>query len=214
MFTMPTSRAGGEGQGEKRAMNRCSRCVIPDSRREGQRLYKQERATRLRCKPLPALTHARLLYVIHYDPESGAFTRIGRSGKRTDLIGAEAGGPTSDGYLRIAVDDRRYRAHRLAWFYMTGQWPKPEVDHKNTLRIDNRWQNLRLATSTINKENRRKANSNSAIGLLGVSKRNDKFAARITVNRKERHLGVFDTPEQAHATYVAAKRELHEGGTL
>ena len=182
--------------------------MITKNRRQQQLDYKRKRAARLKRTPPRELTHERLLQVIHYDQNTGTFTRIGQSGKRTDLIGERAGGPTSDGYLRVAVDDRRYRAHRLAWFYMTGRWPNPEVDHRNHMRTDNRWENLREATSAINKQNRLTANCNNKTGMLGVSHAPaGKFRARID----HIHLGVFDTPEDAHRAYLEAKRERHEG---
>jgi len=157
------------------------------------------------------LTQERLKMLLRYDLENGTFTRIGQTGTRCDLIGATAGGPTSDGYWRIAVDGVRYRAHRLAWFYVTGRWPDPEVDHRNGMGTDNRWANLREATSAINKQNRRAANKNNKIGMIGVSRAPaGKFRARINA----KHIGVFDTPEAAHDAYLKAKRQEHEGCTI
>lgn len=180
-------------------------------RREKQRIYKLERAKKIRQQPV-ALTHARLMEVLHYDPETGFFSRIGLCGTRIDLVGKIAGGPTSDGYMRVAVDDRRYRAHRLAWFYMNGEWPLMEIDHRDTNPKNNRWDNLREVNSSINKQNRRKSNKNSMVPFLGVSNAPccDRFIARIDGD----HIGVFDTPEDAHAAYVKVKRERHEGCTI
>jgi hypothetical protein len=176
--------------------------------RKRHSVYKKNRSARLKQHIAP-LTLERLKAVLHYDPGTGIFTRIAHVGTRCDLVGKEAGGKRKD-TVRIAVDDRRYRAHRLAWFYMTGRWPDPEVDHKNRNPLDNRWENLREATSAINKHNRG-AESRNKVGLLGVSPAPaGKFKARID----GRHLGVFDTPEEAHSAYLKEKRERHEGCLL
>lgn len=157
------------------------------------------------------ISHKRLKEVLHYDPQTGLFKRIGLSGDRVDLVGKRAGGPTSDGYQRIAVDNFRRRAHTWAWLYMTGEYPKDEIDHRNGNRSDNSWTNLRASTSKMNKQNRRSANKGNKTGFLGVSLAPaNKFKARID----HAHLGVFDTPEEAHAAYLKAKRKLHKGCTI
>jgi hypothetical protein len=159
------------------------------------------------------LTQERLKELLYYDPETGIFTRIGMSTKsqRTDLIGVIAGGPTSDGYKRIAIEGGRYRSHRLAWLYMTSEWPKDEIDHKNRIRTDNRWANIRAATSTLNKQNIGCVNKRSECGLTGVTKLGDRFRAKIGVNGGTVHIGVYDTSEEAHQAYLETKRVLHEG---
>jgi hypothetical protein len=154
----------------------------------------------------PPLTLERLKALLSYDQATGVFTRIAVPGNRVDLLGKAAGGERKD-CVRIAVDNVRYRAHRLAWFYMTGRWPDPEVDHRNRKPTDNRWNNLREATSAINKQNRG-AKSKNKTGLLGVSLAPaGKFKARIN----DVHLGVYDTPEQAHQAYLKVKRQRHAG---
>lgn len=178
-----------------------------ESIRKSQQRYKRKLAQRLKENPPPPLELDRLLAVIHYDPNTGIFTRIGLSGDRKDLIGKKAGGPSGDGYIRIAVDSRRYRAHRLAWFYMTGSWPAREIDHRNRIRSDNRWVNLREASSAINKHNR-SPKSNNLVGLLGVS---HSLAGRFKARIGGTHIGVFDTPELAHAAYLKEKRKQHRG---
>lgn len=156
---------------------------------------------------LTVLTHDRLCELIKYDPETGVFTRlVGRGGQKA-RAGDVCGDRDGKGYLRMRVDCVRYSAHRLAWFYMTGEWPKGEVDHKNMVRTDSRWANLRLATSGQNKRNTR-ARSRNKIGLKGVSWHvcSRKWRSRIYLDGKERNLGLYDTPEEAHKAYAAAAR--------
>src|SRR5690606_34614864 len=98
------------------------------------------------------LTQQRLKELLYYDPETGIFTRlVGRSGPRA-RAGDVAGSDNGKGYIRIYVDGRPYKAHRLAWFYMHGEWPE-EIDHRNGERADNRLSNLRPVTRQQNNLN-------------------------------------------------------------
>lgn len=159
------------------------------------------------------LTQARLKELLHYDPETGAFTwRVRRGGPATP--GSRAGSVTYKGYLYIGIDNERHMAHRLAWLYMTGAWPGDQIDHRDTNKMNNRFANLRLATNSFNGQNRTRAHTGSATGVLGVGVRRGRFIARIRVCGKTVHIGCFSTAEAAHAAYVQAKRELHPGNTL
>lgn len=151
------------------------------------------------------LTTARLKESLSYDPETGSFTWLIQKARRTK-IGSVAG-TIWDGYIRIEIDNRSYRAHRLAWLYMTGVWPDEEIDHKNTNRSDNRWSNLRAATHSQNQGNARRRRDNST-GFKSVQKIRGKF--RAVISRGPRiHLGYFDTAEKAHAAYCAAAVKLY-----
>ncbi len=160
------------------------------------------------------LTAERLWQLLDYDDQTGLFCwRIDRS--RTAKVG-EMAGNVVDGYIKIMVDGKTYTAGRLAVLYMTGAFPSAEVDHIDTDRANNRWRNLRDVPHVTNTENRQRANASNKTGLLGVSQhhRSGRFRSRIMVDGKIRQLGWYDTPEEAHAVYVAAKRELHAGNRL
>lgn len=109
-----------------------------------------------------------------------------------------------------------YKAHRLAWLYQTGNWPELLVDHINGNGLDNQWCNLRAATYSDNMENQRAAHIGSSTGKLGTHYCNTRhlYIARIRVKGKHKHLGSFKTSDEAHAAYVAAKREYHAFNTL
>jgi len=162
------------------------------------------------------LTAARLREVLGYDPETGVFTwRVFRSGRA--VVGQQAArAPRCNGYSTIFVDGYLYPAHRLAWLYVTGEWPVGLIDHKDGMKANNAFGNLRDVTHGVNLQNQRKARVDNTLGLLGVTHhpKNNKFQARITLDKKTQSLGYFKTPEEAHAAYLAAKRRLHEGCTI
>lgn len=161
------------------------------------------------------LTAARLRELLHYDPETGVFTRRVATGGRWPI--GSVTGSLSEGYWLIRVNGARYRANRLAWLYMTGRWPKAEVDHKNGAKSDNAFGNLRDVTGAINTQNLRRARrDNQSCSILGVTwdARRQKWLAQIRVGASKRFLGRFTTTAEASAAYVAAKRVHHAGCTL
>jgi hypothetical protein len=104
-----------------------------------------------------------------------------------------------------------YKAHRLAWFYCTGEWPN-QIDHINGIRTDNRICNLRSVTSKLNANNQRPPHRTNSLGVLGVVKRpSGRFAAEIRVSGKKLYIGTYDTITEASNAYKAKKLELHEG---
>lgn len=162
------------------------------------------------------LTHARLLAALHYDPETGLFTWKVRASSRA-AVGQVAGTLHRYGYIQIKLDGVLYRASRLAWFYVKGEWPKGIVDHRDRVRSNNRWSNLRDVTHGVNNENiGLDSHRNESVGLLGVTlhKASGLFQGQIKVKGRHRSLGYFHDPAKAHEAYIAAKRQLHEGCLL
>ncbi|MDN7411671.1 HNH endonuclease [Burkholderia vietnamiensis] len=154
------------------------------------------------------LTQERLKKILSYDPRTGVFNyRIARSNVKA---GDVAGSPNEDGYILISIDEKKYRAHRLAWLYMTGAWPERDIDHRNLIPGDNHWENLREATDQQNLQNQSIPRHNTS-GLKGASWRADKQKWRscICSNGQWQHLGYFDTKEEAHIAYCAAALELN-----
>lgn len=161
------------------------------------------------------LSAERLRFVLSYEPSTGIFRWKERTSKFSSVvIGQIAGGAEPDGRRAIRIDGHMHWAHRLAWLYTTGEMPSCEIDHINGNPGDNRITNLRLADRQTNCQNHRKAFRQNQTGLLGVTPKGSRFQAGITVNGRRRYLGSFATPEEAHAAYVAAKRQLHKGCTL
>jgi len=150
------------------------------------------------------LTAERLRELFAYDPATGQFTRLVKGGKR------KVGSVHSAGYVQMRVNREDHLAHRLAWLYMTGEWPADEIDHKNRVRSDNRWLNLRCADRSANSQNTAIRTDNAA-GIRGVywCEQRQKWCADIQAAGRRHRLGRFDTQEAAAAAYAAAAERLH-----
>lgn len=125
--------------------------------------------------------------------------------------GQAAGTKSAYGYVQITVLGELHLAHRLVWLWHTGTWPNRTIDHINGERMDNRIENLRLATMGEQAQNRG-VSRKSKTGALGVwfDERRGKFAAEITVSGKRRLIGRFNTLVEAKAAYAEAKRTFHQ----
>ena len=125
-------------------------------------------------------------------------------------IGDVAGTINKLGYRRIEINSKAYGAHRLIWIMHNGDIETGlQIDHINQIKTDNRIENLRLATHSQNQSNRPKQKDNKS-GFKGVSwkRQHKKWVAQINHNNKKIHIGYFDTPELAHAAYIAATIKL------
>ncbi len=149
------------------------------------------------------ITYERLREVLDYSPRTGVFRWKKKTCKK--VVVGQAAGCNSKGYCVIRVDDILYAAHRLAWLYVTRKWPKNQIDHANCNPMDNRYCNLREATSTQNHYNSRLFKNNTS-GFKGVSwhKGNGNWRASIFVNGRNIHLGSFDDADEAAEAYAAA----------
>jgi hypothetical protein len=128
-----------------------------------------------------------------------------------------AGYKNKNGYIVIGIKGKIFQAHRLAWLFVFGVFPDKEIDHINGIKTDNRISNLRNVSKIVNLQNIKKAfKHNLSSGLLGVSlvKKSGKYKSRININGKTKHLGCFDTAEEAHNKYLVEKRKYHSGCTI
>lgn len=149
-----------------------------------------------------ALTLERLKELLEYDPDTGIFIwKVKRQGTHK---GAVAGCRDTFGHIRIMIDRVSYGAHRLSWLYMTGNWPKDEIDHRDCDPANNKFKNLREATPSQNSANIRVKPKNTS-GFKGVTlhKSTGKWQSSIKTAGKTTYLGMFARPEDAHAAYCA-----------
>jgi hypothetical protein len=158
----------------------------------------------------PKLTAKYLREILNYDPRSGIFTWAIERRPSPFKPGDRAGCIAAKGHIAIRIDGWTYKAHRLAWLYMTGEWPKDQIDHMNGIPDDNRFENLRECNNAENCQNQG-VRSNNTSGVHGVwwSKTHRKWQTRISVNMKSIHLGFFDSLEEAGAAYAKAKIKHH-----
>ena len=159
------------------------------------------------------LTQEQLKQLLSYDSISGRFTWL-VSLALWIKPGTIAGKVNDKGYRSIKIGGRNFLEHRLAWLYVYGEFPDDVVDHIDHDTTNNRIENLRVVSQNGNMHNYIRPNSNNKSGFLGVYKSHGRYQSGIKVYGITKHLGTFDTAEQAHAAYVAAKRELHPTGTL
>lgn len=146
-----------------------------------------------------------------YDYETGVVSRRSVDGWREHKPSI-----SSNGYDRIGFQSKRYGAHRLIWALVTGAWPKFDIDHKNGNRLDNRLCNLRHVDRSTNLENIRAAKShNKSTGVLGVYvSPKGLITSRIQVKGRGLYLGAFPSITEAHAAYLDAKRQHHQGALI
>lgn len=162
----------------------------------------------------------RLKEMLSYDPLTGLLTwktRPVHHFKRerdckswnTRYAGRITGCPDPNGYLRVNIRGTPYLAHQLAWAIYYGEFI-PFIDHKNLIHSDNKISNLRECTKSQNQHNRT-VNTNNTSGYKGVCfhRQNGKWRAYIVLNWKQKHLGLFDTPEEAHRAYCVAANVMH-----
>lgn len=149
------------------------------------------------------ITATELRRMFFYDRETGAFYRRYAQGGQPPW--SKAGYTVSKGYKQLKIAGRAYRTCRLAWLYVNGVWPTAQIDHQNRNTGDDRFENLRDVPQTVNKLNNALYRNNTS-GYRGVIRAGKKWAAQITEHGRCRKLGTFDTPEQASAAYIAARR--------
>lgn len=163
------------------------------------------------------LTAARLRELLNYDQATGVF--VWRVAMRYGVgAGGPAGSMCSNGYLKIKVGGKRLSAHRIAWLFVTGEWPSDMIDHINGVRSDNRFSNLRDASRAVNQQNQRHAQkSNTSTGVLGVSAYESGGVRRYRVRvrgfgktRSESFMTLADAAKRA----IELRREMQPGNTL
>jgi len=172
-----------------------------------------------------SLTQTRLRSVLDYSPDTGEFiwlmrdisafaTKRAFSMWNARYAGKSAGSATTKGYTRICITingkQGRYQAHRLAFLWMEGEFPKHQADHINGLRSDNRWANLRRVTNRGNQKNTKMRSDNTS-GVVGVywHKKTGRWSAQIGIPRQYKYLGRYR--DWFEAVCVRKSAELKHG---
>jgi len=160
------------------------------------------------------ITQKELKEILHYNPKTGVFVWKVRPchnshSKAWDIAGCRI----HIGYIVISFKSKVYYAHRLAWLYIYGGWPKDQIDHVNHRRDDNRLINLREATNKSNGRNQSFSLSNTS-GITGIcwNKKAKRWIAQMTFNNKNMYLGCFKGKFEAMCARKSAenKYNFHE----
>lgn len=159
------------------------------------------------------LSHDYVRSVLAYDPATGLFTWLKTVSSKAPK-GSVPDGRDPDGYKVIMLKGKYLRQHRLAWFYMTGEWPVGQIDHRNGVRDDNRFCNLRECDSQDNNRNRGLSRNNTS-GVSGVCKQQGKWMVRIRLQKGVRKFfGYFDDLELAELVASEARDKYHKEFSL
>ncbi len=141
-------------------------------------------------------------HLLHYDPLTGVWTWMNPLPRSKMKRGDIAGRLTNQGRRQIRISSGFYYSSRLAWLYMTGKWPEDQIDHKNRIKDDDRWDNLREATQSQNSFNRSWCEVNG--DLRGIAECGHQFS----VNIGGKYLGLYPSLGEAKVARDEALRTM------
>ena len=152
------------------------------------------------------ITQDMLKKMVKYDPDTGEFFKYVHHANGTCSLKRLGTGDINK-YQQINCGGVNYRGHRLAWFYMYGEWPDDFIDHINGLRGDNRISNLRDVPPEANSRNRKIGKDNTS-GFMGVRRYDCGWRAEIVYEGKTYHLGTHSDVHSAVQARLAAERDF------
>lgn len=153
--------------------------------------------------------------LLNYDKDTGIFTwNVRPRGNRVHKDNTAGCISNQRNMVLIGIEGKIYLAHRLAWLWVHGEWPKNHIDHIDGNPNNNSIANLRDVSRSVNQQNRKGPAKHNKSGLMGAYKRYGHWKADIRVNGKTIYLGAFETKEEAHEAFIQAKRKLHPGCTI
>lgn len=153
-----------------------------------------------------SLTQERLKELLDYDPHTGIFTH---KLSRGSLKGSQAGTACKLGYHRIQIDYQLHLAHRLAFLFMEGCFPKENVDHRDGNPSNNCWSNLRECTQKQNIQNSLGSGKFYKNVYFTKGPRKKPFNVKVEVEGRPKSFGYYATPEEANEVAIILRREIH-----
>lgn len=164
---------------------------------------------RTRQEVRESLTHEYLLQVLDYDQSTGLFTwKVDNTNQVRK--GSVAGNLTPNGYVDIGILSGIVFAHILAWFYVTGEWPSKTVDHKNQIKNDNRFENLRLADFSQQQANTTRKDNTSGYRCVYFDKKNNNWYSVVGFRGSVHRKYGFNSDVEAYGWSLQKRKELHE----
>ncbi len=153
------------------------------------------------------LTQEELKQLLEYDPATGKWRwLIKRAHNCKD--GWFNGHVSKTGYHTIRIQNKLYKCSRLAWLWMTGNFPEHLIDHIDGNKLNDCFSNLRDVPQRVNAKNRNNFVGKTLPGTCYDKQRN-KYSAQITVDYKNIALGRYTTELEAHKAYLKAKEIYH-----
>lgn len=144
------------------------------------------------------ITQKQLKEILHYNPDTGIFTWVKPHKMSSKKSGDVAGKTKIRYYIHITISNFTYKAHRLAWLYMTGEFPDGFIDHIDRVKYNNSWNNLKSVTPAGNCRNRKlKSDNTSGISGVNFNKAANKWVVRLCVDNKRKCYGSYKTLEEA-----------------
>ncbi|QDH46759.1 putative host cell division inhibitor Icd-like protein [Aeromonas phage LAh_9] len=155
------------------------------------------------------LTHEYLTEILDYNPDTGVFTWKVDNTNQTRK-GDIAGNVTRNGYVDIGVLSGLVFAHILAWFYVTKEWPNKTIDHKNQVRHDNRFENLRLADYSQQQANTTRKDNTSGYRCVYYNKKSNTWYSVVGFRGEIHRKHGFNSDVEAYYWSLQKRKELHE----
>ena len=153
---------------------------------------------KLKLPPLEILN-----WMFRYDSESGKLYKVRESSGKLCNPEREIAA-VDNGYLQVGITDsngltKNFKVHQIIFYMHTGIEPLQVIDHHDGDKLNNRFDNLRLTTEVCNNRNHKMQRNNKS-GYVGVSwyNRVNKWCAQIKIDGKHKHIGYYDTKEEAY----------------
>lgn len=153
------------------------------------------------------LSHDEVKQFFNYDETTGYLTWKSKPSKKT-AINSRAGSLEKSGYRIIWFNGKKYREHRLIWFWVHGVFPTHEIDHINHIRDDNRLCNLREVTHAENARNRTRQKTRIDEAGIWYCRNRKRYIAEITFNGKKVYQKTFINIDEAISQRKAKLLEL------
>ena len=149
--------------------------------------------------------------IFFYDPSEGLLRWRHSAGQGGRIPpGTIAGRMHPEGYRYVTVNGRHYRVSRIVWLYQTGEWPRLKIDHKDCDPTNDKWNNLREATDSQQKQNNRKRRDNkTGFKCVVFDKSRNQYRWQVVVNGKRIKGKRFGTAAEAFADYQSRLPTFH-----